>query len=89
MMFYDWKDGVILQQIRLQFQKYSSLKEFDTVCTVHRNQLYKQTNKMHFLYVFILQVLYNSTCFERPFRSSSGVHYLLYSAALYKPCKRV
>ena len=33
---------------------------------------------MHFLYVFILQSLYNSTCFERPFRSSSGVHDLLY-----------
>ena len=52
-------------------------------------QLYKQTNRMHFLYVFILQFLYNCTCFERPFRSSSGVHDLLYSAALYKPCKRV
>ena len=36
--------------------------------------LYRQNNKMHFLYVFILQFLYNSTCFERPFRSSSGVH---------------
>jgi hypothetical protein len=35
---------------------------------------------MHFLYVFILQFLCNSTCFERPFRSSSGVHDLLYSA---------
>ena len=32
---------------------------------------------MHFLYVFILQFLYNSTCFERSFRSSS-VHNLLY-----------
>ena len=52
--------------------------EFDTVCNVHRNQLHKQTNKMDFLYVFILQFLYNSTCFERPFRSSSGVHDLLY-----------
>jgi hypothetical protein len=40
--------------------------------------LYKQTNKMYFLYVFILQPLYNSTCFERPFRSSSAVHDLLY-----------
>ena len=29
--------------------------EFDVVCTVHRKQLYKQTNKMHFLYVFIIQ----------------------------------
>ena len=28
---------------------------FDIVCTVHRNQLYKETNKMRFLYVFILQ----------------------------------
>ena len=44
---------------------------------------------MDFLHVFILQFLYNSTCFERPFRSSSGVHDLLYSAALYKPCKHV
>ena len=51
---------------------------FDFVCTVHRNQLYKQTIKMHFLYVFILQFMYNSTCFERPFRLSSGVHDLLY-----------
>ena len=33
---------------------------------------------MQFLYVFILQFLYNSTCFERPFHSSSGVHDLLY-----------
>ena len=33
---------------------------------------------MQFLYVFILQFLYNSTCFQRPFRSSSGVHDLLY-----------
>ena len=57
--------------------KYKS-REFDIVCTVHRNQLYKQTNKMHFPYVFILQFLYSSTCFERPFRSSSGVHDLLY-----------
>ena len=31
--------------------------KFDVVCTVHRNQLYKQTNKMHFLYVFILQFM--------------------------------
>ena len=60
--------------------------EFDIVCTAHRKQLYKKTNKMHFLYVFILQFLYDSTCFERPFRSSSGVHDLLYSAAVYKPC---
>ena len=51
---------------------------FYIVCTVHSNQLYKQTNKMHFLYIFIQQFLYNSTCFERPFRSSSGVHDLLY-----------
>ena len=43
-----------------------------------------KTNTMRFLYAFILQFLYNSTCFERPFRSSSGVHDLLYSAALYK-----
>ena len=36
---------------------------FDTVCTVRRNQLYKQTNNMHISYVFILQpFLYNSTC---------------------------
>ena len=46
--------------------------------------LYKETNKMHFQYVFILQFLYKATFFERPFRSSSGVHELL-----YKPCKRV
>ena len=62
---------------------------FDVVCSMHRNQLYKQTKKMHFLYVFILQFLYNSTCFERPFRSSSGVHDLLRSAAVCKPCKRI
>ena len=49
--------------------------------------LYTQPNKMHFLYVFILQFPYNSTCFERTFLSSSGVHDLLYSAALYKPYK--
>ena len=39
---------------------------------------------MHFLYVFTLQFLYNSTRFERPFRSSSGVHKLTVSAVLYK-----
>ena len=33
---------------------------------------------MHSLYVFILQFSHNSTCFERTFRSSSGVHDLLY-----------
>ena len=33
---------------------------------------------MHFLYVFILQFLYKSTCFQRPFRSLSGVHDFLY-----------
>ncbi len=50
-------------------------------------QLYKQTNQMQFLYVFIVQFLYNCTYFERPFYSSSGVHDLLYSAALYKSCE--
>ena len=39
---------------------------------------------MHFLYVFTLQFLYNSTRFERTFRSSSEVHKLTVSAALYK-----
>ena len=28
---------------------------FDVVCTVHPNKLCKWTNKMHFLYLFILQ----------------------------------
>ena len=49
----DYRDGADL-----------SIDESDIVCTMHRNQFYKQTNKMHFLYVFILQFLYNSTCFE-------------------------
>ena len=49
----------------------------------------KKTNKMHSLYVFILQFLYKSTCFGRPFLSSSGDHDFTVSAALYKPCKRV
>ena len=62
----------------LDYDHISHRLVFDIVCNVHRNQLYKQTNKMHFLYVFIPQFLYNSTCFERPFRSSSGVHDLLY-----------
>ena len=44
---------------------------------------------MHFLFVFILQFLYNSTSFERLFRSSSGVHKFTLSAAVYKPYKRV
>ena len=39
---------------------------------------------MHFVYVFILQFLYNSTCFEGPFRSSSGVLDFLYTAAEYR-----
>ena len=43
---------------------------------------------MHFLYVFILQFLYNSTCFERLIPSSSGVHKLTVPAAMYKSCKR-
>ena len=68
------------------FKKWNGCNRFDIVCTVHRNQLYIQTNKMHFPYLFILQFLYDSTRFERPFRSSSGVHDLLYSAAVYKPC---
>ena len=51
---------------------------FEVLSTVHRNQLYEQTNKMHFLYIFILQTFYNSTFFERPIRSSSGVHDLPY-----------
>ena len=34
---------------------------------------------MHFLYVFILQSLYKSTCFERPFRSKH--------VDLYKDCR--
>ena len=33
---------------------------------------------MHFLYVFILPFMYNSTCFERSFHSPPGVHDLLY-----------
>ena len=41
-------------------------------------QLYKHTNNMHFLCVFILQFLYDSTCFDRTFRSPSAVHDLLY-----------
>ena len=40
--------------------------------------IYKQTNKMLFLHVFIPQFLYKSTCFEGPFLSSSGVLDLLY-----------
>ena len=43
-----------------------------------RNTGQKQANKMHLLYVFILQFVYNSARFERPFRSSSGVYDLLY-----------
>ena len=79
---------------RADVEVYINLKKtfdifFDIVCTVHRNQFCKQTNKMHFLYVLILRsLLYNSTCFERLFRSSSGVHKFTVSAALYKPCKR-
>ena len=61
-----------------RMQQITNFNEFYTVCTVHRNQFYKQTNKMHTLYVFILQFLYNSTCFERPIRSSPGVHDLTF-----------
>ena len=43
---------------------------------------------MRLLYVIILQSFCNSACFERPFRSSSGVHKSTVSAALHKPCKR-
>ena len=46
------------------------------------------TNSANVSNCFVL-IMYNSTCLERPFRSSSGVHDLLYSAALYKQCKSV
>jgi hypothetical protein len=48
---------------------------------------YKQTNKIHFIYVFILQFMYNSTCFERPFLSSAVYNFTVH-AALYKSFKR-
>ena len=38
---------------------------------------------MHFLYVFILQSIDISTCFDRLFRSSSGVHKFIVPADLY------
>ena len=78
----------VIENIKKEFIKFSKpkflnalykfLHKFDFVCTVHRNQLYKQTYKMQFLYVFITHYLYNSTCFERPFHSSSEVLNLLY-----------
>ena len=58
-----------------------------SLCVCVREWLYKQTNKIHFLYVFILQFLYSSTCFERPFLSSSGVHDLLYQQLCTKHAK--
>jgi hypothetical protein len=51
--------------------------EFDFVYTVHCNQLHKQTNKMHFFSMYLFYNFVPSTCFERPFRSSSGDHKLL------------
>ena len=54
------------------------LSVFDIVCTVHRNHLHKQTNKMHFSMYLFYNCFVHSTCFEWPFRSSSGVHKLLY-----------
>ena len=67
----------------------SDVRQFATACTVHRNKLYKQTNKMHFLYVFILQHFCNSTCLKQLFLSSPGFRKFTVSAALYKPCRRV
>ena len=43
-------------------------------------KFYKQTNKMHF-FVCIYSTIRNSTCFERLFRSSLGVHKFTISAA--------
>ena len=42
------------------------------------NKYINKLIKMHFLYVFILQFLYNSTCFERSHCSSSGVFFVVY-----------
>ena len=61
--------------------------DFDIVYTVRRNQLHKQTNKMHFLYV-----LFYNFCTLYMFRTT--VSFIIrrpqftVSAALYKPCKR-
>ena len=73
------------------FRTYTSIffvmtdsKDCLTLYVPYHNQVHIQTNKMHFLYVFILQFMYNSTCFEQPFRSSSGIHDLLYLHGLYR-----
>ena len=59
-----------------------------TICdgSEKRKENIIQTNPKDALSVCIYP---NSTCFERSFRSSSGFYDLLYSAALYKTCKRV
>ena len=44
---------------------------------MHRNQLYKQTNKLRFCMYFFFTILYSSTRFERLFHSLS-VHNLLH-----------
>ena len=75
----------IIKLVGMEMQLYEA-QNFMEYIKIWYHVLYKQSNKIHFLYVFILQFLYNSTCFERPFLSSSGVHDLLYSAAPYKPC---
>ena len=53
--------------LTLKMEAVNSCEGFDIVCTAHCNQLYKQTNKMQLLYVFILQFLYKSACFEDHF----------------------
>ena len=47
-------------QYRHQHNYFYHTIECDTVCTVHRNQLHKQTNTTHSLYVFILQIFVHS-----------------------------
>ena len=67
---------------------YTTLHRSDIVCTVHLNQLRKQTNKIHFcMYLF-----YNF-CTLYMFRTTISFiirsPQVTVSAALYKPCKRL
>ena len=62
---------------------------FDTVCTVHRNQFYKQTKKMHFYMYLFYNLFANLHVSNGYIFHHQEFTNLLLSAALCKPCKRV
>ena len=79
---YMWRQKPTCIQFQLKKKRL-----FSKAFVVPVKQLYKPTNKMHYLYVFILQFFLQLSMFRKTI--SFIIHDLLYSATLYKPCKRV